>query len=301
MLWLIIIILVYFLFAVSTLGDEYLLNGPPNPKNYSFYVGILGIFVLLLIPFVGFSTPDLLQIILSLLAGSLLIIANFCYYTALEHFEVSKVAPAIGGFLPLFTFGIVYFAFGGKESLTLLQILAFISLILGSIFITLNKRKSISLKSLKITSLAAFLFAITFILTKYVYTNQSFWGGFIWMRIGGILASLFFLFSKEVRSDVFRRKPALQKKTGIVFLGNQIVGSSAFLLQNWAIALVPFSFLPFINALEGIKYVFLLILAVLISKKFPQILKEEVSKEVIFQKIIAILFIGTGLVILALF
>lgn len=300
MLWLIIVILAYFLLAISTLGDEYLLNGPPNPKNYSFYVGILGVLVLLLIPFVGFSTPSLFYLILSLLAGSFLILASFCYYTALEHFEVSRVAPAIGGFLPLFTFGFVFFISGEKTILTLGEIIAFILLVLGSIFIAFEKQKSISLKSLKITALAAFLFAITFILTKYVYINQPFWTGFMWMRIGGFLTAICFIFSKAVRDEIFKRKPTFQKKTGAVFLGNQVVGASAFLLQNWAIALVPLSFLPFINALESIKYIFILIFTILLSIKFPQILKEEISKRVLFQKIFAILLIIGGLVLVAL-
>jgi drug/metabolite transporter (DMT)-like permease len=300
MLWLIIIILAYFLLAISTLGDEYLLNGPPNPKNYSFYVGLLGIFTLLLIPFVGFSIPNLWQIILSLSAGSFLILASFCYYTALEHFEVSRVAPAIGGFLPLFTFGFVYFFSGEKQSLILVQIIAFALLIFGSIFITFEKQKSVSLKSLEITALAAFLFAITFILTKYVYINQPFWNGFLWMRIGGFLTALFFLFSQGVRDEIFRRKSTFQKKTGSIFLGNQVVGASAFLLQNWAIALVPLSFLPFINALEGTKYIFVLIFSILLSVKFPQFLKEKISKGIIIEKIIAILLIIGGLILLTI-
>jgi len=52
--WLTLIILAYFLFAIVALGDKYLLKGPPNPKIYTFYVGVLGILALFLIPFVGF-------------------------------------------------------------------------------------------------------------------------------------------------------------------------------------------------------------------------------------------------------
>ena len=70
--------------------------------------------------------------------------------------------------------------------------------------------------------------------------------------------------------------------------------------QNWAIFLAPLAFLAIINALQGVQYVFLLIFAVLLSLKFPQILKEEISREIIFQKVVAILLIGGGLVILAL-
>jgi drug/metabolite transporter (DMT)-like permease len=298
--WLIVIIVAYFLLAVSALGDKYLLTGPPNPKSYSFYVGILGILILVLVPFVGFSIPSPYQVFLALAAGMVLILANFCYFTALEHFELSRIAPAIGGILPLFTFGFVFFFAGGKRILGWAELTAFILLILGSVFITFRKEKAISFKSLQLSALAAFLFALTFILTKYVYLEQSFWQGFFWMRIGGFLTALCFLLTPEIKREIFEKKFTFQKKTGLIFLANQAVGASAFLLQNWAIALIPLTFLPFINALEGTKYIFLLIFGILFSWKLPAILKEEISPKVILQKIIAILLIGAGLIILAL-
>lgn len=300
MLWLIIIILAYFLLAISALGDEYLLGGPPNPKSYSFYVGTLGLLVIVLIPFVGFSIPDTPQIVLSLLAGTIFIFALFGFFTGLEYYEVSRIVPAVGALLPLFTFGLVFLFSGGKEILILREFFAFLLLILGSVFISLVTGKKISFKSLQISALTAFLFALSFVLAKYVYLAQPFWSGFISMRVGGFLAALCFLFSKQVRDEIFRRKSTFQRKTGTIFLGNQVVGASAFLLQNWAIALVPLSLLPFINALEGIKYVFLLSFTTLLSLKFPQILKEEISRKTIIQKIIAISLIIGGLVLLAI-
>lgn len=298
MLWLIVAISAYFLFSIVALGDKYLLSGPPNPKSYSFYVGILGIISLFLIPFVGFLVPETTQIILSLLAGGILIFALFGLYTGLENFETSKVVPAIGGLLPLFTFGLVFLFSGRKEMLSFWEILAFIFLLAGSILITFEKGKSISSKSLKISAITAFLFAITFVLTKYVYLAQPFWSGFIWMRIGGFIAAVSFIFTKEVKREIFERKFTFQKKTGTFFLFNQGMGAGAFILQNWAIALVPLGFLAFINALEGTKYVFLLIFTTFLSLKFPQILKEKISRKILLQKIIAILLIGGGLFLL---
>lgn len=300
MLWLIVTISAYFLAAVSALGDKYLLAGPPNPKSYSFYVGTLGILILVLIPFVGFSVPEINQIILSLIAGSIFIIALFCLYTGLENFEASRVVPAIGGILPLFTLGLIFLSVPGEKTLSFLEIIAFILLVLGSVLIALEIEKKPSLKCLKITTLAAFLFAISFVLSKLVYMAQPFWSGFILMRIGGFLTAFCFIFTKEVKNEIFQKQFTFQKKTGIIFFLNQAIGGGSFILQNWAIALVPLVFLPFINALEGTKYVFLLILTVLISLKFSQILKEKVSRKIILQKMIAILLIGGGLVLLAI-
>jgi hypothetical protein len=91
----------------------------------------------------------------------------------------------------------------------------------------------------------------------------------------------------------------LKPKTIGIFLSNQTIGAIAFILYNFAVALVPFNFLAFVNALEGTKYLFLLIFAIFLSLRFPQILKEEISKKALIQKIVAIFLIGVGLAILA--
>ncbi|KPJ56127.1 hypothetical protein AMJ49_05665 [Parcubacteria bacterium DG_74_2] len=301
MLWLIVTILSYLLFSVVALVDKYLLKGSiPSPHIYSFYVGIFGIFSLVLIPFGFLSIPGFEQIILALLAGAVSIFALFAFYSALQKFEVSRAVPAIGGILPLFTLVLVFIFSGGKEILGTYEILAFVFLISGSVLITLKKEKLITLKSIQLSVLAAFLFSLTFVLSKFVYLEQPFWSGFIWMRLGAFLAGVCFLFTKQVRAELFTKRVSFKRKTGGIFLGNQVLGGSAFILQNWAIALVPLGFLAFVNALEGIKYVFLLVFAIFFSFKFPQILKEEISNKIIFQKLFAILLITIGLLILAL-
>lgn len=287
-LWLIIIILAYFLFALVSLADKYILIGPPQAKTYAFYVGILGALVLLLIPFVGFSVPGLLEILFCLLAGALFIFSLLGLYQGLEHFEASRVIPAIGGFLPVFTLILTYF-FSGELG----KISAFIPLVLGSVLISIEPGQKVSFGSLKISVITAFLFSLTFVLSKYVYTMQPFWNGFIWIRIGAFVTALFFIFTKEIRKEILKKQFLFDKKTRTIFLTNQAVGGGAFVLQNWAISLAPLVYLSVINALQGIQYVFLFLLALLF-------LKEGLSKKIIAQKFFAILLIGIGLVILTL-
>lgn len=297
--WLIVITSAYFLLAIVVLVDKYLLRGPiPNPKVYAFYVGGLGILTLFLIPFIKFLVPNLSNLVLSLIAGAIYFFALYGFFSALQRFETSRVVPAIGGILPLFTFGLTYFL-GEKETLSEFEVPAFILLILGSVLISFEKTKLITLKSLQISVLTAFLFGLAFVLTKFVYLTQPFWSGFIWMRIGGFLAALFFLFLKEVREELFKKRVSFKLKTAGIFFSNQTIGASAFILQNWAIALAALIYLPLINALQGIQYVFLFCFATILSLKFPQIIKEEISKEILFQKILAILLIGVGFSLLA--
>ncbi len=292
MSWLIVIILAYFLLAFVSLGDKYLLKGPPNPKIYVFYIGVLGILALLLIPFVGFSIPGILAILFCLLTGVMYIFAILGACEGLEKFEASRIIPAIGGFMPLFIFALIYLFSGGGEVLGFKEIIAFILLIFGSVFIAWDPLKKISFKSLQISAITAFLFALCFVLTKYVYLMLPFWTGFIWIRISVFLIALFFILFKEVRKEIFSKKSSFNRKTSAFFLFNQGMGAGAFILQNWAIALAGLAYLSIISALQGIQYVFLFILTMLI-------LKEGLSKKVILQKLFAIILIGIGLAFLA--
>ena len=305
MLWLFVAVLSYLILAVVFLIDKLLLSGPiPSPKVYTFYIGALGILTLFAAPFVGFHIPSPFQLFLSFSAGAFFVLGLFWFYKGLQLFEPSRIVPAIGGILPLFTFLLIYIFSKGEEALSLSGFFAFALLIIGSILIAYEKSK-ISLKSLKISIIAAFLFAAYFVLSKYVYLAQPFWSGYIWIKIGSFLSAFcILLFSSEVKREIFKKKKPLPQKPGL-FIFNQLLGGGANILQNWSVALAPLAFVAIINALAGIQYAFLLVLTIGISFAVPVWaekvgLKEKISKSIFVQKIIAILVIGMGLALLAL-
>ncbi len=302
MLWLTITILAYFILAVVFLVDKYLLvSALPNPKIYAFLIGIAGILLLILVPFIDFYVPSIKQLILSFFAGASFILALYWFYKALQNFAVSQIVPAIGALSPLFTFGLVYISSLGKEVPSFREILSIVLLIAGAVLITIEKGKTITGKSLKLSFLAALFFSLSFVLTKYVYLEQSFLNGLIWTRLGGALVALIFFFIwPDIKKELFCQKDDFKKKSLGILILNQAAGAGAGLLQNWAIALVPLISVAFINALQGVQYVFLLVLSIFLSFKFPQILKEQMAKEIIIQRIVAVLLIGGGLVLLAL-
>lgn len=302
--WFFVAVSAYFILAVVYLIDKYLLAGPiPNPKVYAFYVGILGLVALFLIPFVGFYYPGFFQVFLAFLSGTSFIFSLFWFFKAIRLFEVSRIVPAVGGILPVFSYLLVFIFSWGKERFFLQEFFAFLLLVFGSVFIAYKPRsfsKKSWAKSLPFSAAAAFFLALSFVLAKYVYLSLPFWTGYIWIRMGGGLAALIFLvFSSELKKELFEVKMGMQRKTTGIFLTNQAAGALSNILQNWSIALAPLAYVAIINALQGIQYVFLLVFAVLFSLKFPQLLKEEISREIILQKIVAILLIGAGLAILA--
>lgn len=312
MLWIILSLISYFFSAVVSVVDKILLSGPiPKPKVYAFYIGLLGIVVLFLIPF-GFQIPPPHIILISLFAGGIWIVGAIGLFSGLRRFEASRIIPAIGGFLPLFTLGLTHL-FSWQANLTIerlnfWKIVAFVSLILGSILINFQKNKKVTFESLILSLWVALLFALSFVATKIVFLSQPFISGLIWMRMGGFFVALFLIFSREVREEIFSKRrgadqlPLFKKpKLALIFLSNQVIGATAGILQGLAIYFVPLGMLAFINALEGTKYVFLLILTTLISLKLPKILSETLSKNIIIQKITATLLIVAGLTILYIF
>jgi len=301
MLWLLVTIFCYFVFAFVFLVDKYLLSSSiQEPKIYVFYVGALSVLAVLFIPFVAFSVPSFCQTIFALFAGAFFIYALFWFYRALQSFEVSRVVPVISGLTPFFTLAITYIFSLGRQKITPFYFLAFCLLVLGSVLMVSEKGKKIKLKKIKIPLFASFLLALSFVFLKYVYLELNFWSAFIWTKIGSFLIALvFILIWQEVRQGVFRATGKVNKKTALIFLLNQTAGAGANILQNLAVFLVPLGYLAFVNALQGVQYVFLFLFSLFLSLRFPQILKERVSREIIIQKSVAVLSIGLGLAALA--
>jgi drug/metabolite transporter (DMT)-like permease len=294
MFWFIIAVSSYFIFAVASLIDKYLLAGPVgNPKVYAFYIGVLGTAALFLIPFIDFRLLEPKQLFFAFIAGGSFTLALFWFFKGLKSFELSRIIPAVGGILPIFTFLLISLFSRGRETLGFLEMISLGLLILGSVLISYDKSKRFSLGSLRISAIAAFLFAFSFVFSKYVYLEYPFLLGLIWIKLGGALAALALLLDRQLRKELFGQKAGLEKKTAAIFISGQALGAGAGILQNWAVALAPLIYLALVNALQGIQYVFLLAFVAIFFKK-------EISKETIFQKIIAILLIGAGLALLVL-
>ena len=106
--WLLLALTAYFGLAIVAVIDKYLLVGPVrSPALYAGTVGILGIFTLALIP-LGFSIPQPIDIVLSVISGTAFIIALIAYFTALKKSEATRVVPLASAFVPLLTLLFAY-------------------------------------------------------------------------------------------------------------------------------------------------------------------------------------------------
>ncbi len=294
--WILIIVLTYLFFALSGIGDKVVLAGVPKAVSYTFYVGILNILAVFAIPFVNFRIPDLYIFSLIILDAVVFILALYVGFLAVEKFEVSKVVPTIGAVQPIFIFLISWIILGFQK-LSFYNFIAFILLFLGSILISFDKKPELKKTYLKLTMFAGFLYSADYVLLKVIYNNVDFASGFILRSIFLFFIALLFLIKKQNRKEIFEKKGSIakDKKTQKIFLVTQTFGGLAGVLQNFAIYLVPIAFLPIISALRGLQYVFLFLITLFFSVFFPKILKEKISKKIIWQKFASILLIILGL------
>jgi drug/metabolite transporter (DMT)-like permease len=300
MLWLIVIIISYLFFALSSLGDKVVLAKSPKPENYIFYVGLFSGIAIFLLPF-GVTIPNLNAILLIIINGLVYIFSLYALFSALERFDVSKVVPTVGATQPIFVLLLTYL-FVGPQELGVVELIAYFLLFIGSIVISVEKNEKVTGEFVSLSFLASFLFSLNFILSKFIFVEleNNFVSGMFWMSMAACAIVLVGLVFKGFRRAVFEGEK-VETQTGVLFVVTQIAGGIANLTQNYAVNIVPFGMLAIMNSIKGVQYVFLFLITLVISTYFPKILKENFSKRVVIQKIASIILIVVGLAILAIF
>lgn len=302
MSWLFFALSAYFLISINLTLDKVILkNSLPHPVVYCFYMGVLSIFGLAFAPF-GVINFNSWEIITGVLVGAFFILPLYYMYKAVFFNEATRVGPLIGAITPIFVWLFSFFFLG--ERFTPGGIVVFLLLVIGGFLISIElngnkgkKSKKRIIMMLRTSIFAASMFGIYYVLLKHVYSEGTFVSGFVWTRLGSFLAALLFLLTERNRKLIFGESEALKPKTGILVVGNKTLSGIAFALLNYAIALGS---VTLVNAMQGLQYVFLLILVAILSYKYPRILAEAINKKALVQKIIAVVLIGLGLAIMAL-
>ncbi|HDY72941.1 MAG TPA: hypothetical protein ENH90_02175 [bacterium] len=293
MWWLIIVILAHLLYALVFITDKYILSRPlPHPIVYAFYVGVLSIVILLLVPF-GFYFPSRLELGFILLAGIAQVAGWVFFYKALSKGEVSRIIPFVGGFIAIFV--LILSKFFLKEHLAIQQLIAFALLVLGGLTLSFKKQGFLQ-KHFGLAFVGALCFAIFWVITKYIFLDAPFITGLVWLRTGVALIALTLLIPKRNRQLIFGKTEKIKAGTIKTFFSARFLGLLAGLLMYLA---VFWGSVTLANSLQGLQYVFVLILAYLLFKKFPKV-REQFGKKIIIQKVIAIVLIGLGLFFLVI-
>lgn len=298
MSWLLIVTIAHLLNAGAFLVDKFLLvKAVPKAAVYAFWIGVLGVFAVVLLPF-GYVRPTVSEFLFAAAAGVLFQLALLFFFSALRWLETSRVVPVVGGGQPLIIFAFSALFLG--ERLTAMEFVAFVLLVAGSALISIDTHDATPAENIKqrrgwlYAVLATIFFSASFTMTKAVFDMQPFISGFVWIRLGAFLFVLLFLLYTPWRRAILAREERPRGKYGALFLGGQLSGAGGAILINYAISLAS---VTIVTAMQGIQYAFLFLLAILLGRRFTQ-LRERLTVSTVLRKIVAIIFISVGLVLL---
>lgn len=303
--WILIVILGNLFAAISSIISKVALSGsvskPINPAIYAFYSGLGGLFVFF-IALIFNIWFDFLKIgfgeaVIGVISGIFLILSLWPFYLAMYRSEVSRVMTLFVGSMPFFTFLIKYFFIG--ERLNTIQLSAFVFLVSGGVLVFLKRRDNfrLDLRSVFLTTSSALGIAIGLVLAGEIFKLQGFFSGFFWISIGYLFASLVIFIWPGQKQKILAINVYAEKRSAFLFFSDKSVSILASGLVKFAISLVSATL---VNAFEGLRQFFVLILAAAISFWRPGILKEELRGIVFWQKIIAAVLVGIGLALIVL-
>lgn len=289
-LWIILAIAAQVLFAVVTFVDRHVLThgkGMASPVAYAFYVSLLSGVVVVLVPFGVVSSPSLVLIELSLATGAAFIFSLILLYSALKESKASDVMPVVAAFSALASFVLAHLFI--DENLPKMFTLSVALFIVGTFLIS---RFRFSARAVYLVVGAGLLFGLSAFLFKLIFLETTFWDGFFWTRMANVIgAGLLLLWPGNIRA-IFNGAKVSSHGTKWLVLGNKTVAGVAAAMTFFAISLGSVSV---VNAMAGLQFAFLLLIAFLFSDRFPTILKGEIEKKGLLHKLWGVTIIMLGI------
>jgi len=300
MTWIFFALLGYFFNAFTQLLDKFILSGNriPEPAVYAFYVALFSLFSFFFTPF-GFAWIGIPFVAVFLLSGMLFLYGTLAFYYAVKAHEVSRIAPLVGlvTSVTVIAIGSAFPQTFGEMPFSAQTLAALALFILGGALISYDLPFRSGDRLPYTVLLSGALLGVSLLILKYGYTQADFINGLVWSRIGIFLAGLTLLLVPLYRKKILVKRGARPLRNGrslltaFLFVLNKSTAGTASFLILYATALGSVSF---VQALNGMQYVFLLFLSLPMSLLFPEIFKEKLSFWDWFQKAVALCLITAG-------
>lgn len=299
MSWIVYTLGGYFFNAVTAIFDKFLLSDRiKEPCVYAFYVSIFSLFAVVFVPF-GVQWIPWQTIVVFVISGVFFLYGLVAFYNAVKRSEISRVAPLVGITTAVIA-AVASLAFGPAANLSFSP-LSFLSLFLllgGAFLIAFDLPLKPNDALMKSTLLAGALMALSLIFLKTGYRNADFINGLVWSRLGFVIGGVSLFLIPEYRAAILASTHAMTETnkenfiTGSLFIMNKVFGAISTFLLTYAAYLGP---ITFIQALNGVQYAFVLLLALPLSFYFPQVFGEKLYFWDWAQKVVAVFLIALGM------
>lgn len=296
--WLLIAIVGHVSNGIAFAIDKSLLRSAfSRSATYAGLVGGLSCLALFATPWVK-TWPQGVDLLYGLIGGMTFVFALWAFFAALSRGEASRIVPIVGSLIPILTVIQAYTFL--NERLDARIMVGIGLLVCATILFTFGGSSGrLSTKAILLAVLSALLFAISSISTKAVYDVVGFLGGFITTRIAATIAAIMILVvfdsvaGQEVR-NMFRRTSKKKKQHSSVALAlcGQSLGAIGFMCVQWSMSQGSPSI---VNALQAVQYAFLVFIAVALRTQAKKILGEELTRESLFVKAIALGITAIGM------
>ena len=289
MSWLFAALIAAFINGTSAIFDKKLLGkqGLADPVAYTFWVGILGLLVLVVIPF-GFVALPLKTILIALLGGVIFIFALFTFFTALYKYSALGFLQMVGGFTPVLTLFVTSVFF--QNTIGLGNTLGLIILVCGTFVFLRTEEHGARYGVFSLAVLSSIFFSASDILKKIAFSQGPFLTVFIWISLVGALVALCLASVPSLRRRVFASAKETEHKNKVLYLLNRGWAASAAVATHYAIFL---GHPALVEAVLSFKYAIIFVAAVFM-------LKEKMPSRILFWKIFGMLLIIAGIAWLGL-
>ncbi len=297
MSWLALALIGHISNGIAFVIDKALLTTAfKRSATYAALIGTMSFAVVLAIPWIhNWPSVHLLPYLIGF--GALFVFALWAFFEALKQGEATRVVPIIGSLIPIMTLIGTFILFG--ERLSLRQYIGFCVLLIATWLLTKGKPTSRITKDIFITCVAsAVLFAGATLCGKYAFDHGDFLSVFVSSRlIAGSVGLGIALCIPAVGSEILRifhpsNGEQRIKKSGTFAVLGQIAGSLGFVFIHLAI---KSGSAALVHALQAVQYAFLVIVALVLYRRAPQLLGEDVNIHIVVLKCVALVCTGIGL------
>ncbi|MEX2340785.1 MAG: hypothetical protein WD605_00485 [Candidatus Paceibacterota bacterium] len=264
--------------AVVAMVDKYLVTDEkriPRPFVYAFYTSLVTAFWLVIYPlgyipglsglgipsFSNIKMPTLEVMALAFFSAYTFFIAIVSLYGTLKRADTSDVMPVVGAVSAIVTFGLSYLFLSAQHSPNFIW---GVLLLATGTFMVSHLRFNTNI------ALAAFhsglFFALHYISMKGMFIATNFDDAFFWSRIALVLFALSWLLVPNYLELIKSQNKVTSKNTGLLIFGTKLLaGVAAFMILK----ATDLGDVAVVQALDGLKFVFILLIGVLVGRWLP--------------------------------
>lgn len=302
MTWVVLALAAPFFWAISNLFDKYALGKLSRSISDFIFFGTIGSALLAFVLLVVRGGVEVIPwdlLVLAMAGGFLLNYSYIFYAKALEKADASRVVPLFQT-IPIFVLVIGYLFF--SEGISVGQLAGFVVVFLGGVLLVIDKS---SLKKFRVDSgfwlmiVSSAITSVSFLFTDHVLESVRFVTVYTYDLLGFSVAGVSLMLYRPWRREIISGVKEATATKFLLFLCNDVVDIAGQISSKFALVLAPSAAL--VTVMFGVQPFYVLIIGIFLTVLFPAVIREDISKRAIREKLFGIITIFIGVVLIILF